>query len=65
MTQQQIDELVAKVTGEEIRNIRRHGFSIVEPELICFDPEPDLRPPQFIDWDQLDRERFEHADVRR
>ncbi len=65
MTQQQLDELVAKVTGEEIRNIRRRGFSIVDPKVICFDPETDLRSPQFIDWDQLDRERLLHADVRR
>ena len=65
MTQQQLDELVAKATGEDVRAIRRRGFSIIDPKVICFDPETDLRPPQFIDWDQLDRQRFEHADVRR
>ena len=65
MTQQQLDRLVAKATGEDVRAIRRRGFSIVDPKVICFDPEPDQRSPQWVDWDQLDRERLEQADARR
>jgi len=64
MTQQQLDRLVAKATGEDVRAIRSRGFSIVDPKVICFDPEPDQTSPQFIDWDQLDRERAQ-ADARR
>jgi|LakMenEpi03Aug12_release.lakeMendotaPanAssembly.Ray.scaffolds.fasta_scaffold5184653_1 hypothetical protein len=65
MTQQQLDELVAKATGEDVRAIRRRGFSIIDPKVICFDPEPDDRSPQWLDFDELDRERLLHADVRR
>jgi hypothetical protein len=36
MTQRQFERDVASVTGESVATIRRHGFSLVEPE----DPEP-------------------------
>ena len=64
MTQQQIDRLVAKATGEDLRAIRRRGFSIVDTKVICLDPDPDQKSPQWVDWDQLDRERAQ-ADARR
>lgn len=64
MTQQQLDRLVSEATGEDLRAIRRRGFSIANPIEVNFDPEPDQRPPQWVDWDQLDRERADRLNVR-
>jgi len=50
MSSSEIDDAVATVTGEEMRTIRRHGFSLLD----CRPVEPDqddYRPPQVIDWD--------------
>ncbi len=44
---------IARATGEDVREIRRRGFSIVHPGA-RFDPEPDQRPHQVLDWDQVD-----------
>ena len=57
--QSDLDTAVADATGEDLRTIRRRGFSLVDPHNVNFDPEPDLLPPQFIDWDELDRSRNE------
>ena len=57
MTQMQLDQLVANATGEDLRSIRQRGFSIADLQDVDFDPEPDQRPPQFIDWDELELER--------
>lgn len=57
MTQTQLDQLVADATGEDIRAIRNRGFSVADPLEVNFDPEPDQRPPLFIDWDELELER--------
>ena len=54
-----LDQEVALATGEDLRTIRRRGFSLVDPHQVNFDPEPDLLPPQFIDWDELDMSRNE------
>jgi len=59
MTQKQLDRLVARATGEDLAAIRHRGFSIANPMDVCFDPEPDQRAPQWVDWDELDRERYE------
>ena len=64
MTQQQLDRLVADATGEDLRSIRRRGFSIANPVDVNFDPEPDQRPPQWVDWDLLDLERAERLNAR-
>ena len=64
MTQQQLDRLVAKATGEDLRAIRRRGFSIANPVDVNFDPKSDQRPPQWVDWDLLDRERAERLNAR-
>ena len=53
MTQMQLDQLVADATGEDVRAISQRGFSIADLQDVDFDPEPDQRPPQFIDWDEL------------
>jgi hypothetical protein len=51
MTQQQIDLEVSRVTGEDLSEVRHLGFSIADPDEVCFDPEPDDLPPQVVDWD--------------
>jgi len=57
MTQNELHRSVARATGEDLREICRRGFSIVDPRNIDFDPEPDNQLPQMIDWDQHDLER--------
>ena len=57
MSQCELDSAVADATGESLGTIRRRGFSIVDPSLSDFDPEPDNLPAQFIDWDQLEAQR--------
>ena len=53
MTQQDLDQSVAHATGESLHTIRRRGFSIVNPDLLDFDPEPNSLPAQYVDWDAL------------
>jgi hypothetical protein len=51
MTQPEIDEAVAIVTGESISLIQERGFGIADPLDIEFDPEP--RNPMTFDWDSM------------
>jgi hypothetical protein len=53
MTQNEINTAVAEATGEDVGEIRHLGFSLADPEVVCFDPEPDDLPPQVVDWDAL------------
>ncbi|QDV52154.1 hypothetical protein [Gimesia fumaroli] len=53
MTQKDLDAAVVMATGEAVRTIRQRGFSLVNPLEVYFDSEPDLRPPQAVDWDEL------------
>ena len=53
MSPRALHAAIARATGEDIREIRRRGFSIVNPGA-RFDPEPDRRPHQVLDWDQVD-----------
>ena len=57
MTQQQLDRAVARATGEDVRAVRRLGFSIADPAETLYDPEPYDLSPQVVDWDELDQER--------
>jgi len=57
MTQRELNCAVACATGESLCEIRRRGFSIVDPNEVCFDPEPDLLSPQMIDWDDVELRR--------
>jgi len=57
MTQRELDRAVARVTGEDLREIRRRGFSCCDLDEVCFDPEPDLMLPQVMDWDDYDLRR--------
>ena len=54
MTQRELHTAVARATGEDLREIRRRGFSLADPEKVDFDPEPDQLPPQIIDWDDYE-----------
>lgn len=56
MTQQDLNRQVARATGESLRTITGRGFSLVEPAP-PFDPEPDDRLPQLVDWDAIDPDR--------
>lgn len=57
MSRKDLERELVQKTGESVRTIRRHGFSIVNPRERDFDPEPDLLPIQVIDWDQIEAER--------
>ena len=57
MNQSQLDRAVARATGETRGAISRMGFSIADPESARYDPEPSRRPPQVVDWDELDARR--------
>ncbi|WP_417385624.1 hypothetical protein [Gimesia sp.] len=57
MTPQDLNRAVANATGEDLRAIQQRGFSLADPLKVNFDPEPDNRRPQIVDWDarELDR----------
>ena len=51
MSQKDIDQAVANVTGENIGVIRNLGFGLADPFDVNFDPEP--RRPLVLDWDSM------------
>ena len=57
MTAKDIDEAVAKATGEDVRTIAWLGFVMLEPE-----PAAPVKAPSHsvgeIDWDDLALERY-------
>lgn len=57
MTQTQLEQQVARATGEDLREVQSRGFSLADPATVNFDPEPSNLPPQILDWDQADLER--------
>ncbi|QDU09627.1 hypothetical protein [Gimesia aquarii] len=57
MTQTQLEQQVAGATGEDLREVQSRGFSLADPTIVNFDPEPCNLPPQILDWDQVDLER--------
>ena len=54
MTQNQLNQCVAKATGEDLVDIQQRGFSLADPLEVNFDPEPCDLPPQVVDWDEVD-----------
>lgn len=58
MTQRQLNRAVANATGEDLGEIARRGFSLVEDELSADDDGHD-GVPHFIDWDHDDEAPFE------
>ena len=49
--------MVARATGEDLREIRRMGFTIADPAHVGYDPEPKHRRIRTLDWDVVKRER--------
>ncbi len=58
MTHRQLLRAVAAATGESLRDIRRSGFNLADPQRVNFDPEPDDRPARVVDWDALALDRY-------
>ncbi len=56
MNQRELNRAVARATGEDLAEISRRGFSIADPAVIGFDPEPS-ELAETIDWDELDSQR--------
>jgi hypothetical protein len=57
MTQAELNRAVAAATGESSRTVSRLGFTIADPDVVDFDPEPDDTPPQYLDWEQMEDEQ--------
>jgi hypothetical protein len=51
MSQLELNQAVARVTGENLRLISERGFSIADPLDVSYDPEP--RRPLVLDWDSM------------
>ena len=57
MTQTELNRRVAQATGEDLRTIARHGFSVADPATASYDPEPSRKRPCVVDWDRLQAQR--------
>lgn len=57
MTQQMLDQAVAKATGEELTAIARLGFVPLTTRPIELEFDDDQRPPLMVDWDELELQR--------
>ena len=57
MTQSELNRAVAAVTGESPPHRLPVGFTIADPDVVDFDPEPDDTPPQYLDWEQMEEEQ--------
>lgn len=51
MTQTELNEAVARATGESLAVVDARGFNIADPLDVHYDPEP--RGPMFLDWDSM------------
>lgn len=59
MTQQILNEAVAKATGEDIRTINGLGFVPLTTMPIELEGSfEEDRPPLLVDWDELELERY-------
>ena len=55
MNQNDLNRSLSRATGESVRTIRRLGFSLFDPGANDTDADSIDRPPQVVDWDELDR----------
>ena len=62
MTQSQLNDAVAAVTGETRRTIGRLGFSLVDLAGPGRDDSPS-GPVRFLDWDRVARRRFRRVAI--
>lgn len=51
MSPSELNEAIARSTGEPVSLIRSLGFCIADPALVNYDPEP--RRPLILDWDSM------------
>ena len=52
MTQAELDQQIAMVTGESLCTVKQRGFSPLWP--VPYEPD---REPLTVDWDEMDRRR--------
>ena len=65
MTQRELDEAVARVTGETLATVAGIGFSLADPITVKHDPEPWgspwdgglCREEKSLDWNDLEGDR--------
>ncbi|MGE3407566.1 MAG: hypothetical protein AB7I37_12175 [Pirellulales bacterium] len=61
MTQRDLNRAVARATGEDLSEIERLGFNIIDPEIGELDDEPYTEQhdilPLTINWDEYDLHR--------
>ena len=58
MTQHHLNRLVAAATGESRRTVARLGFSLADPIVVEHHPEPYDELASYVDWDELDAQRY-------
>jgi hypothetical protein len=58
MTQHALNRLVAAATGESRRTVAGLGFSLANPVVVEHDPEPYDELASYVDWDEVDAERY-------
>ncbi|MEX2171770.1 MAG: hypothetical protein WD851_20795 [Pirellulales bacterium] len=58
MTQHHLNRLVAAATGESRRTVAGLGFSLADPVTVQHDPEPYDELASYVDWDELDAQRY-------
>jgi hypothetical protein len=51
MSQRELNEMVARATGESLGVVDRLGFHLADPLDVQNDPEP--RRPLVLDWDSM------------
>ena len=67
MTQNQLNQAISRITGEDLATIRRIGFSIADPDDVSFDPERPLRRRsriRILNWDRLATKRYGYLSQR-
>jgi hypothetical protein len=52
MSYRELNEAVARATGESLAEVHSRGFSIADPLEVNYDPEP-CRAPLVLDWDSM------------
>ena len=62
MTIAEINRRVALATGESVRTVSELGFSLADPGIVDYDPEPSEIEDLIVDWDQLELERSSAID---
>ncbi|MFM7130765.1 MAG: hypothetical protein ACKO5E_02280 [bacterium] len=65
MNQRNINSAVARATGENMRSIRRMGFTIADPSVVKHDPEPPIVYARTIDWDDFYRRQTGAINLQR